>query len=250
MLYFITCMEKKLYESGAGKYFEASFKKYNLIEQPFELIVLQNYFPHYDDYNKIVQVYTYLKSKDCVSKDDNDIFLYLDISNTLIMKSLDTSFETTFKESGEDIIFGANSAFKYIYPEAASYYDNRYKGLQQKYLDFGFYIGYKKAIIQYFGFILNKIQYYPKPDGKISSQRVVGYVFYQKDAKEHSSTNKALQNLKLNLDVSNFYFYAQNENKSIYELLLNNSFFIQFSDLHKQNQKKDYFLISKFKDLI
>lgn len=248
MLYFITYMEKKLYESGAGKCFEASFKKYNIIDQPYELIILQNNFAHYGDYNKIVQVYSYLKSKDCVSKDDNDLFLYIDISNTLIMKNLDTSLETTFKESGNHILFGANNIFKYIYPEAASYYENRYKGLPQKYLDFGFYIGYKWAIIQYFGFILNKLMYYPKTDGKIISQRVIGYVFYQKDAKEHSSTNKVLQNLQLDLDVSNFYFYAQNENKSIYELLLNNSFFIQFPDLHKQ--KKDYFLISKFKDLI
>jgi hypothetical protein len=248
MLYFITHMEKKLYESGAGKFFEASFRKYNHIDTPYELIVLQNHLSHYGDYNKIVQIYSYLKSKDCLSKNDDDLFLYVDISNTLVMKNLDTSLETTFKESGNNILFGANSAFKYIYPEAASYYENRYKGLPQKYLDFGFYIGYKWAIIQYFGFILNKINYYPKPDGKISSQRVVGYVFYQKDAKEHSSTNKALQNLKLDLDVTNHYFYAQNENKNIYELLLHHSFFLHFPDLHKQ--KKDYFIISKFKDLI
>jgi hypothetical protein len=249
MLYFITHMEKKLYESGAGTYFEASFKKYNHIEQPYELIVLQNHLAHYGDYNKIVQVYTYLKSKDSVSKDDNDIFLYIDISNTLVMKNLDTSFENTFKESGNHILFGANSSFKYIYPEAASYYENRYKGLNQKYLDFGFYIGYKWAIIQYFGFILNKINYYPKPDGKISSQRVIGYVFYQKDSKEHSSTNKVLQNLKLDLDVASNYFYVQNENKNIYELLLNNSPFVQFSDFDKQKQKASFMLISKMKDL-
>ncbi len=249
MLYFITHMEKKLYEAGAGSYFEASFKKYNHIDTPYELIILQNNLPHYGDYNKIVQVYTYLKSKDCVSKNDDDIFLYLDISNTLIMKNLDASLENNFKESGNHILFGANSAFKYIYPDAASYYETRYKGLAQKYLDFGFYIGYKSAIIQYFGFILNKINYYPKPDGKISSQRVVGYVFYQKDSKEHSSTNKALQNLKLDLDVKNHYFYVQNENRNIYDLLLIHSPFVQFSDLHLQKQKAQYMLISKFKDL-
>ena len=78
---------------------------------------------------------------------------------------------------------------------------------------------------------------------------MVGYVFYQKDAKEHSGTNKALQNLKLDLDVTNHYFYVQNENRNIYDLLLNNSPFVQFSDLHIQKQQAQYVLISKFKDL-
>ncbi len=249
MLYFITHMEKKKYEYGAGSSFEASFKKYNNTETPYELIILQNHLAHYDDYNKIVQVYSYLKSKDCVAKNDDDIFLYIDISNSLVMKKLDDNIEKSFKESNEDIIFGANNIFKYIYPEAASYYENRYKGIQNKFLDFGFYIGYKRAIIQYFGFIMNKLMYYPKSDGKMISQRVVGYVFYQKDAKEHSSTNKALQNLKLNLDTQNNYFLAHNENKNIYELLLCNSYFLHFPDLDKQKQKASFMLVSKLKDL-
>jgi hypothetical protein len=249
MLYFITHMEKKKYEYGIGSNFEASFKKYNNPETPYELIILQNHLAHYDDYNKIVQVYSYLKSKDCVAKNDDDIFLYIDISNSLVMKKLDENIEKSFKESNEDIIFGANNIFKYIYPEAASYYENRYKGIQNKFLDFGFYIGYKRAIIQYFGFIMNKLMYYPKSDGKMISQRVIGYVFYQKDAKEHSSTNKALQNLKLNLDTQNKYFSAHNENKNIYELLLCNSYFLHFPDLDKQKQKASFMLVSKLKDL-
>ncbi len=249
MLYFITYMEKKKYESGAGVYFESSFKKYNNVETPYELIILQNHLAHYDDYNKIVQVYSYLKSKDCVSKNDDDIFVYIDISNTLVMKKLDDSIEKSFRESNQDILFGANNIFKHIYPDAASYYDIRYKGFKNKFLDFGFYIGYKKAIIQYFGFIMNKLNYYPKPDGKMNSQRVVGYVFYQKDSKDHSSTNKALQNLKLELDTQNKYFLAQNENKNIYELLLCNSFFLHFPDLDKQKQKASFMLVSKLKDL-
>lgn len=249
MLYFITTLEKSLYDSGAGNYFEASFKKYNHNEKPFELIIIKNHLAHYGDYNKIVQVYTYLKSKDCISKNDDDIFLYIDISNSLVMKKLDENLENVFKESKQDILFGANNLFKDIYPEAASYYENRYKGIQNKYLDFGFYIGYKKAIIQYFGFILNKLMYYPKSDGKISSQRVIGYVFYQKDAKEYSSTNKVLENLKLDLDTKNHYFLTHNENKNIYDLLLCNSFFLQFPDLNKQKQKASFMLISKMKDL-
>lgn len=249
MLYFITHIEKKIYESSTTAYFEASFKKYNNSEKPFELIILQNNLNHYGDYNKIIQVYIYLKNRDCISKNDDDIFLYIDISSSLVMKNLDDSIENIFKESKEHIIFGANNTFKYIYPDAVSYYENRYKGLQNKYLDFGFYIGYKSAIIQYFGFIMNKLNYYPKPDGLINSQRVIGYVFYQKDSKEHSSTNKALQNLKLNLDTQNKYFLTHNENKNIYELLLFNSYFLHFSDLNKQKQKTSFMLISKMKDL-
>ena len=47
MLYFITTLEKSLYDTGAGSYFEASFKKYNHIEIPYELIILNNHLAHY-----------------------------------------------------------------------------------------------------------------------------------------------------------------------------------------------------------
>ncbi len=244
MIYFITYVDKNSYENGVAKFFEASFNKYNNKENPFQLIIIKNSASHFGDYNKIVQIFNYLRSNECVSKDDENIFIYLDASNTLIMKNLDNNIETSFKESNQDIIFGASPLFKNIYNDAFQYYNNRFKEFNNKFLDFGFYIGYKRAIIQYFGFIVNKLMYYPKINGNYNSQCVIGYVFYQKDAKEYSSINKSLENLKLNLDVKNKHFYIY-ENNNLNDLLLNNSYFISFS----QKNKNHFLLVSKLKDL-
>jgi hypothetical protein len=249
MIYFITCIDKISYENGSAKSFELSFEKYNNKENPFQLIILKNNIQHYGDYNKIIQIFNYLRSNECISKNDDDIFIYLNPYNTLIMKYLDNNIEEIFKKYNEDIIFGATNQFKYIYKDAFQYYNNRFRDFNNKFLDFGFYIGYKKAIIQYFGFIMNKLMYYPKVDGNYNSHCVIGYVFYQKDAKEYSSINKSLQNLKLNLDVKNNFFYVQNENNNILDLILFNSYFLNFSDFHKQKQRAHFLLISKLKDL-
>ncbi len=252
MIYFITLCDKKSYDEKRIYFLEKSFEKYGNIShsesdqnKSYTLITLQNYAPHYGNYNKIVQLYQYLRSSACEAKEDRDVILFMDGFDTLAMKPLEP-LEADFRASTQDIIFGANSEFKYIYNEAKPYYDQRYAGAgSQKYLDSSFFIGYKFAILQLLQYIMPKLNYYPKPDGVMSDRRVLGYVFYQANSKEHASTHKVLQHLKMDLDYECKYFYTKGVNKGLDELLMRNPYFLQIS-----SQERAYLLVAKLKDLL
>lgn len=266
MIYFITLCDKKSYDEKRSYLLEKSFEKYNsniTIEvddengnkimknsNKYELITLQNYLPHQGKYNKIIQIFNYLRSSDCASKSDDDIILFIDAFDTIVMKPFD-GLEESFRATNQDIIFGADNEFKYIYPEAKQFYDKRYANVGPfKYLNSSFYIGYKRSILQFFQYIVNKLSFYPKTDKVISDRRVIGFVLYQAYSKDYSSVNKVLQHLKITIDYECKYFYSKNEDKSINELLVRNPYFLHIPQLGKPTQKSTHLLVAKLKDLI
>jgi hypothetical protein len=259
MIYFITLCDKKSFEQKRTYFLEKSFQKYyqnkrgeeNEKEGEVEnIIILQTYLSHHGKYNKIVQVYNYLRINHQIK--DDDVILFIDGFDTLVMKPFDSNeVETDFRASGKDIIFGADNEFKYIYDEARAYYDERYSKVgSQKYLNSSFYIGYKRSILQLFQYIMGKLVYYPKPDGKMNDRRILGYVFYQAHSKNHSSTNKVLEHLVMDIDYECKYFYTKNVDKGLGELLVRNPYFLHFPHLENPSQKSAYILVAKLKDLI
>ena len=245
MIHFITLCDKDSYDRKRAQILERSFAKYG---GDHVLHVIQDYILSQGKYNKIIQIYHYLRNHKEIA--DDDVILFIDAFDTIVMKPLD-GLETDFRKSDQHLIFGAHHEFKYIYDDARKYYDMRY-GIQEKhrYLASNFFVGYKWSILQFFQYMMEKLEYYPKPDKKIHDQRVIGYVFYQKDAKEYSSINKRLSHLRLNIDTSLKFVYTKSEKSSIYEILGINPYFLHIPHLDKVEQKRDYLLIAKYKDLI
>jgi hypothetical protein len=254
MIHFLSLCDSKSYEEGKTRFLQKSFEKYNIKDEnntfKYQLTIIKNYVQNQGKYNKIIQVYNYLRSKEGNSIKDNDVIIFVDGFDTIVMKKMDEDLENDFRNSGKDIIFGADHHFEYIYPDALQYYNDRYKNNGLKYLNSSFYIGYKSSILQFFQYIMSHLIYYPKPDKIISDRRVIGYVFYQAHSKDHSSTNKALQHLRLDLDTSGKYFYSKNKDKNINELLVRNPYFVHFRHLGDPNQRSAHFLVAKLKDLI
>lgn len=248
MIYFLSLCDNASYEAQRTQLLERSFAKYMGGGGGATLHIIREYAMNQGKYNRIIQIYTYLRNHPEIT--DDSVIVYVDGFDTIVMKPLD-GLEADFRASEQHIIFGAHHAFKYIYDDARKYYDTRYKNAgKSKYLTSNFFVGYKWAILQFFQYIVGRLQYYPKPDKMIHDRRVIGYLFYQKDAKEYGAIHKALHHLKLDLDTTAKYVYTKDETQSVFDLLSANSYFFHFPHLEKTVQQQAILLVAKCKDLI
>ncbi len=238
-------------------FFQKSFQKYfGELSSSITLIHIPEP-PKVGKYYRIHAIYSYLRSKECAAQRDDDVVLFLNATNTLVMKADRedgtglSKMEADFRNSGKDILFGASPHFEWIYPDAKGFYDRTYQERGRfKYLNSNFYMGYKFALLQYLQYVVNKLPYFPKPDKMENDQRVLGYLYYQIHSKDYKAIQQTLGHLRLDLDSSGKYFFGKTEDGSIFELLAYHPYFLNFTGSEQESQKKSFLLIAKFKDLI
>ncbi len=254
----VTDRERSFFQKSFEKYFGELSSSITLIHIPEP--------PKVGKYYRIHAVYSYLRSKECLAQRDDDVILFLNAANTLVMKSDRedgsglSQMESDFRSSGKDILFGASPHFEWIYPDAKRFYDTQYQNRGRfKYLNSNFYMGYKFALLQYLQYIVSKLHYFPKPDKMESDQRVLGYLYYQIHSKDYTAIQQTLGHLRLDLDSTGKYFMAKGEDGSIFELLAYHPYFLHFPVSEQEIQKmttpcclgrQSFLLIAKLKDLI
>ena len=240
MIYYLTLSDPESYLLGKVDVLKRSMERFG-----HELNVIQHYQKGLGNYNKILGLLTYLRSEECVAKTDDDIVVFMDAFDVICIKPMGEEFEASFLARGVDIIFGAENLFSFIYPEAKGTYDRLYGREKHKYLNSGFVMGYKKAVIQYYHFIARNLFTYPRPDRRFSDQRLIGLVFHQ----NKSPNYKILKNLKLDLDYRADYILTKNWTVPLDQICFCNAYFIHVTGVGEARQSMSYNFIRRLANI-
>lgn len=237
MIYYLTLSDPESYLLGKVDVLKNSMSRFG-----HELHVIQKYQKGLGNYNKILGLLAYLRSEEeCVAKSDDDIIVFMDAFDVICIKPMGDEFEAGFRARGVDIVFGAENLFSFIYPEAKSTYDSLYRRAKYKYLNSGFVMGYKKAIIQYYQFIARNLFTYPRPDGRFSDQRLVGLVFHQ----NKSPNYQILKNMRLDLDYRADFILTKNWTVPLDQICFCNAYFIHVTGVGEAKQTMSYNFIRR-----
>lgn len=239
-LYYMTLSDPESYLLGKVDVLKRSMERFG-----HELHVIQQYQQGLGNYNKILGLLNYLRSPECVAAADDDIIVFMDAFDVICVKPMGDEFEAGFRARGVDIVFGAENLFSFIYPEAKVTYDRLYGRAKFKYLNSGFVMGYKRAVIQFYGFISRNLFTYPRPDGRFSDQRLVGLVFHQ----NKSPNYPFLKNLKLDLDFRADYILTKNWTVPLDQICFCNAYFIHVTGMGEAKQSLAYNFIRRLSNV-
>jgi len=198
------------------------------INDLYKLVILDNYDPNLGNLSKIIKIYEYMQKSDYIKA--NDIICIVDGHDIIYNKNKKGDLFKTFIEHKKDIIISCETKFSHQENSVKEFYEKLTTSFKNKYINSGFIIGYKWALIKTFGDIINNIHIYNKNK---SDQRVLS--LYIKNNYDK---------LSMGLDYNNIFCTTVNTeyNENIENI---DSFFIHVTFLKNQCQKLKYDKICK-----
>ncbi len=147
------------------------------------LHILSNYCPDLGNLSKIFKIRDFLASATDIS--DDTIVVFTDAYDVLCIRYDPEKLVVDFKETGKDLITGAETVFCHHRSEVLPFFLENYTGQPAKYLNSGFIIAYKWAYLRMLNHIANNF--------------VDKYMIRHRYCDQRALSKFMLENLELNL---------------------------------------------------
>ncbi len=110
------------------------------------LFLLETYSPRLGNLSKIFKVREYLQSASHLA--DDSVILFVDAYDVLCIRNDMPGLLTSFRNSGKDLITGAETVFSHHRSECLPFFLTNYLHAPARYLNSGFIIAYKWAYLK------------------------------------------------------------------------------------------------------
>ena len=178
------------------------------------LYVLETYSPTLGNLSKIFKVRDYLQSASHLSGDS--VVLFVDAYDVLCIRDDMSALVAHFRNSGKDLITGAETVFSHHRSECLPFFLDNYLHEPARYLNSGFIIAYKWAYLKMLNHICDHFPDLYMPRHRHSDQRAIstfmlhnsraGWINMDIDSRQQFCYTHAYDNNPLNLGLIDCYF--------------------------------------------
>ena len=186
------------------------------------LRIIETYSPRLGLLSKIFKVREFLAADTEIA--DNSIIVFTDAYDVLCSRYDPNGLMADFKNTGKDLIIGAETVFCHHSADILPFFLDNYSGQKAKYLNSGFIIGYKWAYLRMLNYIVDNFVDKYMMDSRQNDQRVISRFML-----ENSDMNL------LNMDIDStfkFCYPLDHENLAAY--------FVHITWLALEIQKRVY----------
>jgi len=136
-----------------------------------DLRIIETYSPSLGLLSKIFKVREFLADDTEIA--DNSIIVFTDAYDVLCIRYDPNGLVTDFKNTGKDLIIGAETIFCHHSADILPFFLDNYSGQKAKYLNSGFIIGYKWAYLRMLNYIVDNFVDKYMMDSRQNDQRVI-----------------------------------------------------------------------------
>lgn len=193
------------------------------------LHILSNYCPRLKNLSKIFKIRDFLTSSTNIS--DDTIVVFTDAYDVLCIRYDPARLVVDFKETGKDLITGAETVFCHHRSEVLPFFLENYTGKTAKYLNSGFIIAYKWAYLKMLNHIANNF---------VDKYMIRHHYSDQRALSKFMLENVELNLLKMDIDSSLKFCYTHtyDNNPLCHDKL--NCYFVHVTWLALEIQQKAY----------
>ena len=135
------------------------------------LRTIETYSPQLGVISKIFKVQEFLAADTDIA--DNTIIVFMDAYDVLCIRYDLDGLTTDFKNTGKDLIIGAETVFCHHSADVLPFFLDNYSGQKAKYLNSGFIVGYKWAYLRMLNYIVDNFVNQYMIDSRYDDQRVI-----------------------------------------------------------------------------
>ena len=193
------------------------------------LRIIETYSPRLGLLSKIFKVREFLAADTEIA--DNSIIVFTDAYDVLCIRYDPNGLMADFKNTGKDLIIGAETVFSHHSADILPFFLNNYSGQKAKYLNSGFIIGYKWAYLRMLNYIVDNFVDKYMMDSRQNDQRVISRFML-----ENSDMN--LLNMDIDSTFKFCYTHTYDNNPLDHENLA--AYFVHITWLALEIQKRVY----------
>ena len=193
------------------------------------LQIIETYSPRLGLLSKIFKVREFLAADTEIA--DNSIIVFTDAYDVLCIRYDPNGLMADFKNTGKDLIIGAETVFCHHSSDILPFFLDNYSGQKAKYLNSGFIIGYKWAYLRMLNYIVDNFVDKYMMDSRQNDQRVISRFML-----ENSDIN--LLNMDIDSTFKFCYTHTYDNNPLDHENLA--AYFVHITWLALEIQKRVY----------
>jgi hypothetical protein len=193
------------------------------------LRIIETYSPRLGLLSKIFKVREFLAADTEIA--DNSIIVFTDAYDVLCIRYDPNGLMADFKNTGKDLIIGAETVFCHHSSDILPFFLDNYSGQKAKYLNSGFIIGYKWAYLRMLNYIVDNFVDKYMMDSRQNDQRVISRFML-----ENSDIN--LLNMDIDSTFKFCYTHTYDNNPLDHENLA--AYFVHITWLALEIQKRVY----------
>lgn len=191
--------------------------------------IIETYSPRLGLLSKIFKVREFLAADTEIA--DNSIIVFTDAYDVLCIRYDPNGLMADFKNTGKDLIIGAETVFCHHSSDILPFFLDNYSGQKAKYLNSGFIIGYKWAYLRMLNYIVDNFVDKYMMDSRQNDQRVISRFML-----ENSDIN--LLNMDIDSTFKFCYTHTYDNNPLDHENLA--AYFVHITWLALEIQKRVY----------